>query len=96
MPLLGLFLPVKAVSHVGPRNLVTVDDLRMPLAVSRFGARGGLRSEPVEHVVHGVDIEPEHGELRCAVSVRETDRVGDRVRPVRTSPLGETARPATP
>jgi hypothetical protein len=27
--------------------------------------------------VHGVDIESEHGEFRCAVSVREADRVGE-------------------
>lgn len=27
--------------------------------------------------MHDVDIEPEHGEFRCAVSVREADRVGE-------------------
>jgi len=108
MPLLHLLFPMKAVIHVGPRDLqhgkrrppvepdglpeegpvpaeidlperdlVTVDNVRMPLAVSQYSARGGLRSEPVEHAVHGVDIEPEHSELRCAVSMREADRVGE-------------------
>ncbi|GGX69208.1 hypothetical protein GCM10010515_40960 [Streptomyces fructofermentans] len=27
--------------------------------------------------MHGVDIEPEHGEFRTAVGVREADRVGE-------------------
>lgn len=108
MPLLSLFFPMKAVIHVGPRNLqhgkrrppvepdgspeegpvpaeihlperdlATVGNVRMPLAISQYSARGGLRSEPVEHAVHGVDIEPEDGEFRYAVSVREADRVGE-------------------
>lgn len=53
--------PVPAAIHIPERNLVTLDHVRMPLAVSHYSTRGGLRSEPVEHAVHGVDIEPEHG-----------------------------------
>lgn len=67
--------PIPAEIHLPERDLVAVGNVRMPLAFSQHSARGGLRSEPVEHAVHGVDIEPEHGEFRCAVSVRETDRV---------------------
>lgn len=108
MPHLSLFIPVKSVIRVGPRNLqhrerrppvepdgpseespvpaqinlperglVTVDNVTMSLAVSQYSARGALLSEPVENAVHDVDIESEHGQLRCAVSVREADRVGE-------------------
>lgn len=59
------------------RDLATVDNLTMPLAFSQYSTCGGLRSEPVEHAVHSVDIESEHGEFRSAVSVREADRVGE-------------------
>lgn len=59
------------------RDLMTVDNVRMVLAVRQYSARSGLRSEPVEHAVHGVDIEAEHGEVRSAVGVREADRVGE-------------------
>ncbi len=108
MPHLSLFVPVKSVIRVRPRNLqhrerrppvepdglseegpvpaqinlperdlVTVDNVRMSLAVSQYSARGGLLSEPVENAMHDVDIESEHGRLRCAVSVREANRVGE-------------------
>lgn len=69
--------PVPAEIDLPERDLVAVGNVKMPLAVSQYSTRGGLRSEPVEHAVHGVDIEPEHGKFRCAVSVREADRVGE-------------------
>jgi hypothetical protein len=69
--------PVPAKINLPERDLVTVANIRMPLAVSQYSARGGLRSEPVEHAVHGVEIESEHGRLRRAVSVRKADRVGE-------------------
>ncbi len=56
---------------------MTGDSIRMALAVRQCFAHGGLRSECVEHAVHGVDIKPEHGGFRSAVRVRETDRVGE-------------------
>jgi hypothetical protein len=69
--------PEPAEIHLPERDLVAVGNVRMPLAVSQHSARGGLLSEPVEHAVHGVDIEPEHGEFRRAVSVGEADRIGE-------------------
>ncbi len=69
--------PVPAEIDLAGRDSVTVDNVRMPLALSQYGARGRLRSEPVDHAVHDLDIESEHGEFRCAVSVREADRVGE-------------------
>lgn len=38
------------------RNLLTVDNVSMALAARQYSARGGLRSEPVEHAVHVIDI----------------------------------------
>lgn len=61
--------PVPAQINLPERDLVTVTNVRMSLAFSQYSARGGLLSEPVEHAVHAVDIESEHGEFRCAVSV---------------------------
>ncbi len=69
--------PVPAEVNVPERDVVTVDNARVPLAVSQYSARGGLLSDAVEHAVHGVDIESEHGELRSAVSVCEADRVSE-------------------
>jgi hypothetical protein len=69
--------PVPAEVNVPERDVVTVDNARVPLAVSQYIARGGLLSDAVEHAVHGVDIESEHGELRSAVGVCEADRVGE-------------------
>ncbi|RPK72070.1 hypothetical protein EES45_33885 [Streptomyces sp. ADI97-07] len=59
------------------RDLIPVDNIRMALAVRQHFACGGLLSERVKHAVHGVDIEPEHGEFGSAVGVREADRVGE-------------------
>lgn len=53
--------PVPAEIHIPECNLVTVDNVRMPLAVSHHSTRGYLRSKPIEHAVHGVDIQSEHG-----------------------------------
>lgn len=69
--------PVPAEIDLPERDLVAIGNVKMPLAVSQYSTLGGLRSEPVEHAVHGVDIESEHGEVRYAVSVREADRVGE-------------------
>lgn len=69
--------PVPAAIDLSERDSMTVDDIRMALAVRQRFTRGGLLSEGVEHAVHGVDIEPEHGEFRSAVRVREADRVGE-------------------
>lgn len=69
--------PVPAAINVPERDLIPVDNIRMALTVRQHFARGRLLSERVEHAVHGVDIEPEHGEFRSAMSVREADRVGE-------------------
>lgn len=69
--------PVPAQINLPERDLLTVDNVRMSLAAGQYTARNGLLSEPVENAVHDVNIESEHGELRCVVSVREADRVGE-------------------
>lgn len=69
--------PVPAAIYLSERDLMPDDNIRMALTVRQCFARGGPLSEGVEHAVHGVDIEPEHGELRSAVHVREADRVGE-------------------
>lgn len=69
--------PVPAEVNVPEHDVVTVDNARVPLAVSQYSACGGFLSDAVQHAVYRVDIESEHGELRSAVSVREADRVGE-------------------
>lgn len=69
--------PVPAEIDLPERDLAAVDNVTMLLAVRQYSADGGHLSEPVENAMHGVDIEPEHGEFRCAVSVRQADRVGE-------------------
>ncbi len=69
--------PVPAVIDLPERDAIPVDNIRMALAVRQHFARCGLLSERVEHAVHGVDTEPEHGDFRSAVGVREADRVGE-------------------
>lgn len=69
--------PVPAAINLPERDSMIGDNIRMALAVCQCFACGGLLSEGVEHAVHGVDIEPKHGEFRSAVGVREADRVGE-------------------
>lgn len=69
--------PVPAAINLPERNSMSVDNIRMALAVRQCFARGRLLSECVEHAMHSVHIEPEHGEFRSTVSVREADRIGE-------------------
>lgn len=87
MLLLSLLFPMKAAIRDGPegsvpaeidlpeRDLLTIDNVRLTLAVSQDSVGGGLCPESVEYAVHGVNVESEQGELRRPVSVSEADRV---------------------
>lgn len=69
--------PIPATINLPERDLIPVDNIRMALTVRQCLARSSLLSERVEHAVHDVNIEPEHGEFRSTVRVREADRVGE-------------------
>lgn len=69
--------PVPAEIDLPERDLLTIDNVRLTLAVSQDSVGGGLRPESVEHAVRGVNIESEQGEFRCPVSVCAADRVSE-------------------